>query len=657
MFLIKLIISIVFTLITTLPAAAKNLYQFPQGEVELFIGKDKLAIHFRLIPEWHTYWKNSGDSGAAPVLQFEDINFKTLQTLWSFPKRIPTETLINFGYEKESLLVIPYQPPLQDLQGRINLEFLVCKVECIPYLTSFDLAQKKQLDKTENLVRQFQFSSLPSKSIHLYLTSITQDKAEYFLDLNQNPDQTVNRIEFFPIDGTYFQSSEPTIEKTQEGFKVSIKTTTTDQKKLSESAFLIGLFKDDILVQSFELLPSETEKNSLLFALAAALIGGLILNLMPCVFPVLSIKALSLLQQTQNPALAKKNGWLYTLGVCSSFFLLGLILLILRLAGEQIGWGFQMQNPWMIAILATLFFWLSLNFIGAFEFDFSISLSPQKTTSSGLNSFVTGVLATAVATPCTAPFMGTALGASLTMPAHISLLIFTFLGLGMSLPFLLLGYAPKLFHFLPRPGAWMITFRKFLAFPLLITTLWLLWVLSLQAGLSATFFLLANFILIYFLLWLHSLFKSERKKRLTLFLGAIVSFLMVLFIPINKQVDSNSQSIWKSFDLNKIDNDLKKGQSVFIDFTAAWCITCQVNKRAVLRTPEIENHFKKLNVSLYVADWTDKNPVIAQELAKYGRNSLPLYVFLKNAQSKPQLLSELLTKEMIYQTINSLEEK
>lgn len=656
-FCIRFLFAVLIWALPSQPAFAQSTFEFPQGKIELIRDKNQLAIYFQTIPEWHTYWKNSGDSGAAPILEFVDHNFTPLPYLWSFPQRIAIEGIVNFGYESESLLLIPLQGSEENPTGQINLEVLVCKVECIPYLTTLTIPQQIQPARVLELKQKFQFPQDAPTSAKLTLDSLEDDKATLALQISDWNFLDYDEIQIFPANGENFASGVPEISLNGNELQMTLGSTGAGTQDLKGSLFLFGFFKDQKLVTSFEIPTSQSAPPPLLLTFLAALLGGLILNLMPCVFPVLSIKALSLLKQGTSPQNARRQGWLYTFGVCLSFLVLGLILLILRMTGEQVGWGFQMQNPWIVASLALLFFWISLNFLGTYEVDLTFQFANSKKKSPALDSFWSGVLATLVATPCTAPFMGTALGASLALPAISSLGIFLFLGLGMALPFLILGYFPKLTAMLPRPGAWMETFRNFLAFPMLLTVLWLLWVLSLQAGSSSILYLLFVSIFIAFVIWLAQAIQSEQLKKLLLMAGFAISFLATYWLPIEKTQQSSSVELWQSFDSQKIQSDLDEGRSVFIDFTAAWCITCQVNKKVVLRTAEIEKHFVENRISLYSADWTDKDPLITQELAKYGRNSLPLYVYLKDNSSKAVLLPEILTKEIVLNATQTSEEK
>lgn len=658
-FFIRFFFAVLVWTFASQPALAQSTFEFPQGKIELISDKNQLALYFQTIPEWHTYWKNSGDSGAAPILEFVDNNFTPLPYQWSFPQRIAIEGIVNFGYDSESLLLIPIQISGENPTGQINLEVLVCKVECIPYLTTLTIPQQIQPARILELQQKFQFPQEAPTTAKLTLDSLADQKATLTLQISDWNFLDYDEIQIFPANGENFASAVPDISLDGSELQVTFGSTATSTQGLESNLFLFGFFKDQKLITSFEIPISHSAPPALLFTFLAALLGGLILNLMPCVFPVLSIKALSLLKQGTSPQLARRQGWLYTLGVCLSFLILGLILLILRMTGEQVGWGFQMQNPWIVASLAMLFFWISLNFLGTYEVDLTFQFENSKKKSPVLDSFWSGVLATLVATPCTAPFMGTALGASLALPAVGSLGIFLCLGIGMALPFLILGYFPKLTAMLPRPGAWMETFRNFLAFPMLLTVLWLLWVLSLQAGSSSLLYLIFVSIFIAFVIWSSQKIRSERFKKLLLGSGFAISLLATYWLPIEKtQIPTNGNGqLWQSFDSQKIQSDLAEGRSVFIDFTAAWCITCQVNKKVVLRTAEIEKHFTENKISLYSADWTDKDPLITQELAKYGRNSLPLYVYLKDSSSKAVILPEILTKEIVLKTTQTTEEK
>ena len=625
---------LLFSLICSFAYSNDSKFIFPEGELELLQSQNKLGLYFQLQPDWHIYWKNSGDSGAPPIWKWQLTYAEITQELWPSPQRIPVAGLMNIGYSYKSLFVfeLKAQGPFD---ASLDLEFLVCKVECIPYFHKFkkSFSTLKTDPFFENLQKDFIYpSTAPSE-----LTFQPQSQNEKVLAAVLNIPFEVKNLEIFPEDGQSFQALTPVLEPDGQTVKVKLALQANANRDLNGSAFLIVADK-----QSFE-VKLLNQQDSFFTILFWALLGGLILNLMPCVLPVLSIKILSFAQNDQN---LKSSGWLYTLGVLTAFFVLGGSLLILRAGGEQIGWGFQLQSPVIAASLAILFLWVGFNFLGFFEVGQTLANVGSNKKS---GAFFTGVLATVVATPCTAPFMGAALGASLALPAYQTMLVFLGLGVGLALPFLILAYIPQALRFLPKPGPWMITLKEFLAFPMFATSIWLLWVLSQQVDTNSLFVYLLIFLCIGFWVWLIQKVKNEKRRQRLLILGFLLSFVLVYFSPAQPMVTTSTslQTAWKKFSKSQIDEDLENKKSFFIDFTAAWCITCQVNKKAVLNTDEIQKLFQDHQVSIYAADWTHRDPEITKALADFGRNSLPLYVFYQSGSRQPLILPELLTKSMI----------
>lgn len=387
---------------------------------------------------------------------------------------------------------------------------------------------------------------------------------------------------------------------------------------------------------------SNLSQGSFLSALIFAFLGGLILNLMPCVFPVLSIKALSLAEAGNSPTSKQLHGWSYTAGAVLSFVAIAALMLILKSSGQAIGWGFQLQSPIFVSLLAYLFFAMGLSLAGLAEFGNRLmGVGQQLTQKSGYQgSFFTGVLACVVASPCTAPFMGTALGFALGQSPAVALSVFAALGFGMAAPFLLLSYLPKLGSYLPKPGAWMETFKQALAFPLFIAAIWLLWVLGRQAGGDAVALSLLGLTLIAFAFWLLR-YKSVFSK---VFAG--VSILLAFALPtlmnsLSTQSNNDSDGFWQSYDKAKLDSALANQQSVFINATAAWCLTCLANERIAF-TEAFEQQLEQQGTVALKADWTNYDANITALLQSHGRNGVPLYLFYNNGEVKilPQLLTE-----------------
>lgn len=392
-------------------------------------------------------------------------------------------------------------------------------------------------------------------------------------------------------------------------------------------------------------LPEGTAAPALWLLLSFAFVGGIILNLMPCVLPVLSIKFLSLARVSEGERL--RESVLYTLGVLVTFALLGGIFLVLRSFGISAGWGFQLQSKIVILVLISLFWLMGLNFLGLFEW--GAGVMNRASTVQNSSSFATGMLSVFVAAPCTGPFMGTALGAAATLPPGQSMLIFLFLGLGLASPFLFIAVSPRAFKWLPRPGAWMQTLKQFLAFPLFGTVLWLLWVLGHQAGIEGWFVGAAVLFLISFCLWLGGV--SKRRSLVFAWILGLSGFAFALQ-HVQKMENPQTSLVvanagWIPYDAQKIEEARNKNQAVFVDFTAAWCITCQMNKKVVLETAAALELFRKNDVLVVRGDWTNNDDVITEALASFERNSVPLYVFYPPGRLEAEILPQILTLKML----------
>jgi thiol:disulfide interchange protein DsbD len=423
------------------------------------------------------------------------------------------------------------------------------------------------------------------------------------------------------------------------------------------------------------------------FAILGAMLGGLILNLMPCVLPVLAIKLLSFapkkvidskssvasvkldsagsaMVQSDDTLSFRASSGLFAVGVIASFMLLGALLLALRGAGQSFGWGFQLQSPSMVIALAVLFMLIGLNLFDAFDVRFLLpqGLANFQSKNPSIEALASGALAVLIATPCTAPFMGASLGLAITLPTIQALLIFAALGLGMALPFILMSLVPSigawLLKVLPKPGSWMSILRYVLAWPVFATVLWLLWVYGQQTSVTSVFAVMLSFLLATALMWSLRLRTGKLKIGINLIFGAflLASFWLWNNAPAqNAAVQSTASSqAWQDWSAQKQADAKTAGRPVFVDFTAAWCITCQVNKSTTLGSADVEAAFKAKNVLLLRADWTSPNAAIAAELARLGRSGLPVYAFYLPGATTPKLLPEVLTKSIILETLSVL---
>lgn len=399
---------------------------------------------------------------------------------------------------------------------------------------------------------------------------------------------------------------------------------------------------------------TETNNQSLWLALLLAVVGGTLLNLMPCVFPVLSIKALSLAKSGGDKLTA--HGWVYTAGAVATFVAIATLMLVARSGGEAVGWGFQLQSPWLITLLAYLFFAMGLSLSGLASFGSRLMGAGQHLTQGhGLrSSFFTGALATVVASPCTAPFMATALGYALTQPPATALLVFAALGFGMALPFLLLCHSPKFAQKLPQPGAWMDTLKQFLAFPLYLSAIWLLWVLGRQVGSDAIALATLGLLLIAFALWLTHLPKASANGSRLRYATAIACIVAALGISAKLKPDNTTQpSIWQAYSRANLESLQAQQRPVFINLTADWCLTCLANEKITLDTDELESLFAKHNIAALKGDWTNYNAEITELLEEYQRSGVPLYLYYPAGSTRATVLPQLLRLQHIEEAIAS----
>jgi thiol:disulfide interchange protein len=439
------------------------------------------------------------------------------------------------------------------------------------------------------------------------------------------------------------------------------KTASSDSVSLNDTSF------SAVTIPQNTAGNSAGENTSLFIAIVFAFAGGIILNLMPCVLPVLSIKIMGFIQQAgEDKRKTRKHGLAFTLGVLVSFWILAGLLIALRAGGEYLGWGFQLQSPAFIIVLSILLFLFGLSLFGVFEIGTTFTSAGQNLNSTGyMGSFASGILATIVATPCTAPFMGSALGFALSQPVYVSVLVFTSLGLGMALPYVLLTNIPKLQRFVPKPGAWMESFKQFMGFLLMATVLWLLWILSLQAGSESVIFLLISMVIASLGAWIFgrwgNIAKETKVRRTAQLISLIIIAAALLFSFKNIEAKSSKNTTitrqgkieWHKYSPEKVEEGVKKGDPVFVDFTAAWCLSCQVNEKVAFGSDKVQDAFADKNILALRGDWTNSDSEITKALAQFGRNSVPLYVLYKPGE-KPVILPEILTPQIVLDAIRKI---
>jgi len=641
-------------------------------------------------PDWHTYWKNSGDSGQPTSLSWTlPAGVTAGDIAWPLPSKIPVGNLANYGYGDTVVLPVPltisptFKPDGANLTLTLQASWLVCKQECVPQDGQFTLALPLQGSTALHSAAfetafQAQPKTLPGQS------QISLDG--HFLEVAvQGLPATLRgqTLEFFPETPEVIETAAPWTQAWQ-GERWSARVPLARHRSASPTVMpivLVGSVQGQRLgfatqapvrgewptsasplaspaapVLQVDALPASN--GSLMLALLGALLGGMILNLMPCVFPVLAIKVVSLAGHGNDARAQRVGGVAYSAGVVLSFVALGALMLALRSAGEQLGWGFQLQSPWVVAALAALFTVIGLNLAGVFEFGQMVpsGMASLQARNPTVNAFWSGVLAVVVASPCTAPFMGASLGFALGMPAGQALLVFTALGLGMALPFLLLSAWPTLARALPRPGAWMLTFRHAMAFPMFATVVWLVWVLGQQSGINGAAALLALLVALALVVW--SLTLNGRGRRLIATLSIAIFGLLVTtvgsaIVQPAAAVHSASDARWQPWSAEQVSQRLSTGQAVFVDFTAAWCVTCQVNKQTTLADAAVLADFDTKRVALLRADWTRRDPAITAALAQLRRNGVPVYVLHAPGRA-PVVFSEILSASTLRQAIAAL---
>ena len=693
---------ILITALAPITPVAAEPVQRPHIEAELIPEKSSLrpgepltvVLRLKMEKHWHTYWKNPGDSGLPTRIAWAlPQGFSAGPIQWPAPRRINVGPLTNFGYEGEIFLLTDIQVPAGLAAGSAvpitaRADWLVCEEICIPGDATFsfmlpvsdepaagDPKWAKAIERTrEQLPRE-----LEGWNLDAYLRG---DDLVLRLSGAQARLTRIHNLMLFPDqDGWIANASPQRMIRTAGGYEVRVATAATIRSKPGPLTGLIvaepGLAKGisaavvEVPVESATALADEILEEpalspfadvGLLAALGLALLGGAILNLMPCVFPVVSIKVLGFIEQARGkPARLRAHGLAFAAGVMVSFWVVAGILLALRAQGEALGWGYQLQSPPVVAALALLFFVLALNLSGLFQVGSSLqSLAGKlRLRNDYADSALAGLLATLVATPCTVPFMGAALGFALTQPAIVAMLVFSALALGMSSPYLLLCFWPALIRRIPRPGRWMETLRQVLAFPLYLTVVWLAWVLGRQAGVDAVARLLAGLTLIAAALWLMGRWRAttETGKRATMIAALVLAVVGCLFAwPGNNTAEAVAEKVsgpWKRWSPAALASARAEGRAVFVDFTAAWCVTCQVNKRLVLESDAVHTRFEQRKVVQLRADWTNQDAQITAALRDLGRIGVPVYaVYAAGSQGAPILLPELLTQERVLRAID-----
>ena len=652
------------------------------------------GLHFVLDKGWHVYWVNAGDSGEPPRIQWKlpaGITASPMQ--FPAPARLPLGPLMDFGYENEVLFPLTLHagpelkaPSTQQLSAHIA--WLVCREVCIP--GKADLALPLEISKqpgapdaaAQALFTRFRArmpQPLPASGRAIFAAT----PAGFTLAVTGVSGQPIASAQFFPLDQNQISNPAPQpVRAIGNGVEILLKK---DENLSGKPAQLNGVlgFADGVAYEVHAqpgAIPASTgaagsivsagSSGGLLNFLRIALLafaGGVILNLMPCVFPVLFIKGLALVESSHEAGgRMKAHGAAYALGILVSFWAVVAVLLGLRAGGHHLGWGFQFQSPSFLAIIALLLFFLGLSLSGMFEIGLTLtskgsSLAEQR---GYAGSFFTGVLAMVVATPCTAPFMGAAVGFALAEPAAVAFAVFTALALGLAAPYILLTLNPAWTRLLPRPGAWMEILKQATAAPIFMTVIWLVWLFTQAAGVNALAGLLGAFLLLAVAAWILGRWPARRYASFSAALVIALAVLLPLYVlrtfpaPELATVHgpgakSASQDRWQPFSVAAVEKYRAQGRPVFVDFTARWCLSCQVNERVVLDRDDVRRRLRDSGIVLLRADWTRHDEEIGQALNKLGRSGIPTYVIYR-PREPARILPEVLTPGIVFHALDGL---
>lgn len=668
-----------------------------------------LGVTFDMEPKWHIYWKNPGASGLPPEFDWQlPDGFELGEIEWPAPERMSLEGLVSYGHKDVTTYIVPVEAP-EDLRPGtevaigLDVSYLICKEVCLPGDVRLDLtlkagAESKPSADGEVFERAraaqpeaevpFSFAAVAQSDETLTVEVRGEDLPEslYFYAAEQglidpNPDQSyeladgVGRLEL-PLDYAYFENELRTMKGILRSPGQSWQAVLpTDPEDAADAADATAAASAEPASSQEESTSEGLEQQLLDLGLAGwlflAFIGGLILNVMPCVLPVLSIKVFSLLNHSgQSRGHALAHGIAYTLGVVGSFIVLAAVLFSLRALGESIGWGFQLQNPGFVVVLGLIFFLFGLNLLGVYDIGSGLVGADAKVAGRKdlFGSFGVGVLAAVVGAPCVGPFVGGVSGLALQANTVTGLLIFATLGLGMASPFLFLAVFPKLVAYLPKPGPWMETFKQSMGFLLMAALVFLLYLLGQLAGLSAITTMLVLLLVAAIAAWIYGRWAAPVKPAKTRGIARAVTFLLLLaslvwgLRAVGAAYEANAGTAtsevaagepWAPWSKEAVERAIDEGKPVFVDFTATWCLICQANKKTALRTEATRELFEEHDVVSLVADWTRRDPDITAELEKFDRSGVPLYL-LYGPDGEVSVLPQNLTNGTIRKAVEGL---
>ena len=663
-----------------------------------------VALRLTMQKGWHTYWQNPGDSGLPTTLEWKlPAGISAGRIEWPAPHALPAGPLVNYGYDGEVLHLVQLTPQQTLATGapavlRARADWLVCKEVCIPEGADLELALP--VDKTAAPDPRWGAPIAAARAAlprPLEGWKTTAEGKGATIDVRLVPPAGAGdpgALQFFSFAESRIEPSA--LQRTRREGDAYVLTLPVSYNLAGSPGRLAGVLTSanglspsvraatvDVPIAgavragakpalgtapvlNLDSPPAESGL-SLALAIAFAFIGGIALNLMPCVFPVLSLKVLGFATHNDSKAALRKEAFAFAAGVVVTFVALGLVLAALRTAGEQLGWGFQLQSPAVVTALAALFFVIALNLSGVFEFAQIAPSGIAELTAKNrtVDALVSGVLAVLIASPCTAPFMGAALGYAISGSTIVTLVVFVALGIGMAIPYVTLALLPGWRRLLPRPGPWLLRFKQVLAFPMYATVIWLAWVLGAQRDNDAVVRLLLALLCLGFALWTWRIVRTGGARPWGIAGVAALAGSAALAWPLFTADADAAQSAastrrvpagdadWQPYTPARVADLAASGRPVFVDFTAAWCVTCQVNKRLVLNTRDVRAAFAQKNVALVRADWTRRDPDITRALSALGRTGVPVYV-LYPPGGKPVLLPEVLQQQTVLEAISSL---
>ena len=678
------------------------------------------GLYFKIDPGWHVYWKNAGDAGEPPHLKWTlPIGITAGPFLFPAPKRLPLGPLMDFGYEDEVLfpftLTVANTAPTGPAVLHAKADWLVCQASCIPGKAELEVTRTilGGSAKPTNVTPDAEIFHRLNNRLPMQLPredKVSFQVAEEGVRLTISTGRRETQATFFPSDQEILDNPAPQrVIPSPNGLTLDLKK---DANLTAAPAQLAGVIElsggrayeivalpgkgapvaaaplPPALAQSATPAPISAAPtpaaaptapgpspapgspsaapasvgSGLLRAAGLAFLGGLILNLMPCVFPVLFLKGLSLVNSgNEERTRLRVHGLVYTAGILASFWALVAVLLALRAAGSTLGWGFQFQSPVFLELMAGLLFFLGLSLAGQFEIGLTLTSAggalAQKHGYTG--SFFTGVLAVVVATPCTAPFMGAALGYALAQSPAVTFAVFTALALGLAMPYVALTFQPAWTRLLPRPGAWMEVMKQAVSVPIFATAIFLAWVLARGYGADLLFALLISFLLLAIAGWFLGRWPARRWSAVVATLIVLTAVALGVLAPGKLARGSASSATegssgWEPWSADAVARYQAQGRPVMVDFTASWCLSCQVNERVALEQPSVQKAFQDGNVALLKADWTRGDDAITQALASLGRSGVPAYALYIPGEKSPRLLPEALTPGIMLDALASL---